>query len=171
MLALLSSSYGITQAGDAKAIVTAYELALAQLPEQDIDAAFDLLVAGTAPGQNPNFMPAAPFVGALARNIRDGRLQRLEEANHAVRQLLARDVVKEGSEESRVDVVRRALRNSVVHGEEREATPEDLIAKAQAASAYRAKHDAHFGLDRRTPDEVLHSLGYEVGDDPEARDD
>lgn len=158
LLVLLSASYGITQAGDAEAILAAYELALAQLPEQDVDAAFGLLTAGTAPGQNPSFMPPAPFVGALARNIRDGRLEREMRYRSAVKQIEDREIVKEGTVQTRSGIVAAALKRSGIHADERENTPGELAVAAEKSRAGQARHDEFFGVNERTDDEIRRAL-------------
>lgn len=168
-LTLLSASYGITQAGDAAAVVTAFELALAQQPEQDIDAAFALLLSGTAPGQNTNFMPAAPFVGALVRNIRDGRLERELKHQAAIKQILARDVVKDGTELTRKQEVAEAMQRSHLHAPEPEKGAAELLAEAEAKRKHLAAHDELFGLNDRTDEQIRRELlgsklGYSVGD-------
>lgn len=89
-MALLFSSYPAFQSGDADTALTAYEYALAGMPEEDVSAAFEMLLQGAAPGQNPSYPPAGPFVAALVRSVRDKRLSAEQRHRDVVRQIESR---------------------------------------------------------------------------------
>lgn len=115
LVALLFSSYPTFQSGDADTALTAYEYALAEMPEEDVRAAFQLLLHGAAPGQNPSYAPPGPYVAALVRGIRDKRLGEEERQRSALLQIESRGkTVKTGTPEERAAFVREQMKRFIV---------------------------------------------------------
>lgn len=52
--------------------------AVALYPEDDVEAAVDAILSGSAPGVNPNFAPPAPVVASECRRQMNLRLRRME---------------------------------------------------------------------------------------------
>lgn len=121
-MSLLFSSYPTFQGGDADTALTAYEIAVAGMPEEDVRAGFRLLLQGAAPGQNPSFAPPGPFVAALVRRIRDARLGEEQRLRSLQRQIESRDqTVKTGTSEDRAAFVREQMRRFAVGDSEGDA--------------------------------------------------
>jgi len=74
--------------------VKVYFDAVAMYPEDDVEAAVDALLAGSAPGVNPNFAPPAPVVASECRRQMNLRLRRLELERMARPQLPPPDIEK-----------------------------------------------------------------------------
>jgi hypothetical protein len=107
---LLSAYPTANTAEDAEQALRNYLLAVDDYPAEDVETAVDTLLKGTAPGVNPNFLPAAPAVGAechrqnhlrAEREDRDRRLrpalpppdiERTPESQAKVRELMQRTV-------------------------------------------------------------------------------
>ncbi len=169
LIDLLFSTYPAFQSGDARTALTAYDITLAGLPEQDISSGLKLFLQGMVDEHNKSFAPPAPLVGTVIRNIRDGRLHREKWNTEAIAQIEARQQPKEHDEPTRKVFVQRMFDGAVVLESEAALTPEAIAKKKAAAAAYLEAHDKTFDIER-SPEATARRLGYTVGDPDGDRD-
>lgn len=139
-------------------------LAVEDYPADDVEAAIDSFLKGTAPGVNASFLPPAPAVGAECRRQLHLRVDRENRERKLRPQLPPPDIVHTPEERARVQQKIDDLLANLAAAME----TEDASLTRRKLGQF-AKTNAKFAPDM-SPAAVRRRLGFEVGD-PEGAED
>lgn len=142
--------------------IKVYFDAVALYAEEDVEAAVEAVLTGTATGINPNFAPPAPAFAGECRRQMNMRLRRAELERIARPRLPAPDIEKTDEQRQRA----RAKMQEAIDN----LSASEALASAEALDASKArweKVNAHFQPDM-TDDAVMNRLihkrpAYDVG--------